>query len=699
VGALAAPGAAALNGTTAASPPVYWDDAQKAGGVKANGAYSVAVANDGTVFVAGYFTGTAYFPSSADDSIALTATGGGNDYDGFVAALNKDDSYFAWAQKVGGIGGDEANSVAVAEDGTVLTTGYFQGTAYFPISADDSIALTATGGVDDYDVFVAALNTDDSYFAWAQKAGGTDEYDAYSVAVAQDGTVLVTGYVGGTAYFPTSTDESIALTSAGGKDIFVAALNKDDSYFAWAQRAGGATADEGYTVAVAKDDTVVVTGYFTGTAYFPTGAGADDSIALVSPAQSDIFVAALNTDDSYFAWAQKAGGLGDNVGNSVAVAPDGTVLVTGYFKGTSYFPTVDDSIALNATAGSADYDVFVAALSADDSYFAWAQKAGGNTSGDYGYSVAVAGDGTVLISGNFQGSAYFPTGADSDDSIALTAAGSNTDVFVAALNKDDSYFAWAQKAGGAADDEGYAVTVASDGTIVVAGAFGDTAYFPSGADDSLALTSLGSSNLFVGWLNRPATPTPPTPVTFPPGAPTAVTGLPEDAQVMVSWTPPSSSGSFPISTYQVAATPSGKGCLVQAPALSCMVTGLTNDTDYTFTTRALNGAGWGPFSAASDPVTPQAPVVVSLLITGTRGDVRGKPGVIVTGTSTGLDMGAILQPRVKLAGQPTYQQGTASILVDATGGFTWQRRTGKKVYVYIATEDKSQRSNRIIIRP
>jgi hypothetical protein len=69
----------------------------------------------------------------------------------------------------------------------------------------------------------------------------------------------------------------------------------------------------------------------------------------------------------------------------------------------------------------------------------------------------------------------------------------------------------------------------------------------------------------------------------------------------------------------------------------------------------------------------------------------------VTGASTGLDIGTILRPWVKLAGQTTYQQGTATILVDATGGFTWQRRTSKKVYVYVATEDKSQRCNRIII--
>jgi len=108
----------------------------------------------------------------------------------------------------------------------------------------------------------------------------------------------------------------------------------------------------------------------------------------------------------------------------------------------------------------------------------------------------------------------------------------------------------------------------------------------------------------------------------------------------------------------------------------------------------LNGAGWGPWSATSDPVTPPG---VTILITGSRGDVRGKPGVVVTGTSTGLGMGAVLRPKVKLAGEDSYTQGTASILVDEDGAFTWQRRTGKKVYVYVQTEDRTARSNRVAI--
>jgi len=124
---------------------------------------------------------------------------------------------------------------------------------------------------------------------------------------------------------------------------------------------------------------------------------------------------------------------------------------------------------------------------------------------------------------------------------------------------------------------------------------------------------------------------------------------------------------------------------------------LTNGTPYSFEVRALNGAGWGPWSAASDPVTEDAPVATTMLIAGSRGEVRGKPGVIVTGTSTGVGMGAIVRPMVRLAGADSYTQGTASILVDEAGDFTWQRRTRREIYVYVTTEDGTARSNRVVI--
>jgi hypothetical protein len=52
---------------------------------------------------------------------------------------------------------------------------------------------------------------------------------------------------------------------------------------------------------------------------------------------------------------------------------------------------------------------------------------------------------------------------------------------------------------------------------------------------------------------------------------------------------------------------------------------------------------------------------------------------------------------LRFPGQTTYTQGSASILVDQDGAFTWQRKTGKKIYVYVVTQEGTARSNRVII--
>jgi hypothetical protein len=53
---------------------------------------------------------------------------------------------------------------------------------------------------------------------------------------------------------------------------------------------------------------------------------------------------------------------------------------------------------------------------------------------------------------------------------------------------------------------------------------------------------------------------------------------------------------------------------------------------------------------------------------------------------------------VRFPGQTSYAEGSARVPVDASGAFTWQRKTGKVIYIYVQTEDASLRSNRVIIR-
>lgn len=199
-----------------------------------------------------------------------------------------------------------------------------------------------------------------------------------------------------------------------------------------------------------------------------------------------------------------------------------------------------------------------------------------------------------------------------------------------------------------------------------------------------------------GSLTLTGTATSPVdPVSHPPSAPIGVAGVPGDASAAVAWSAPISQGSFPVSSYEVTSSPAGASCLTSGT--SCAVTGLTNGTAYTFRVRALNGAGWGPWSASSASVTPAPASTPALIITGTRTTGRAKPGIRVTGTSTGLDRGAVLRPWMRFPGQASFTEGAARILVDDRGNFGWDRTTGKRIHVYLQTEDGRSRSNRIVI--
>ncbi len=98
-----------------------------------------------------------------------------------------------------------------------------------------------------------------------------------------------------------------------------------------------------------------------------------------------------------------------------------------------------------------------------------------------------------------------------------------------------------------------------------------------------------------------------TPVTVP-DAPTGVAGVSGNTQVVVSWLAPVSTGGSAISAYTVTASPGGQTCSWSSGTLSCIVTGLTNGTSYTFTVTATNQQGTSPASPASNAVTPTAPV-------------------------------------------------------------------------------------------
>lgn len=132
---------------------------------------------------------------------------------------------------------------------------------------------------------------------------------------------------------------------------------------------------------------------------------------------------------------------------------------------------------------------------------------------------------------------------------------------------------------------------------------------------------------------------------------------------------------------------------------SCAVTATPVFTAY------QNLDGTLPVSTPS-PTLPSSTFTViveapsrSIVITGERTTVNGKPGICVYGQTTGFADGYTVVPYVRFPGQTAYTQGSARPVVGADGSFEWCRKTGKKTYVYFTSSDGdgSVTSNRIII--
>lgn len=71
--------------------------------------------------------------------------------------------------------------------------------------------------------------------------------------------------------------------------------------------------------------------------------------------------------------------------------------------------------------------------------------------------------------------------------------------------------------------------------------------------------------------------------------------------------------------------------------------------------------------------------------------------VQVTGVTTGLPEGTKLRPWIRFPGQVGYTEGASVIRVQADGTVRWERRTGKKMSVYLRTDDRSIQSERVSI--
>ena len=182
-----------------------------------------------------------------------------------------------------------------------------------------------------------------------------------------------------------------------------------------------------------------------------------------------------------------------------------------------------------------------------------------------------------------------------------TAPGSPGSVHAIAGNRQ-AVVSWTAAADNSSSLTGYTVTASP----------GEATDHVSGTSTTGTVTGLtnGMSYTFTVTATSAAGTSPPsaasgsvTPMTVP-GAPTGVSATPGNAAAVVSWTAPTSNGGSAITEYTATASPGGRTAS-STGATTATVSGLANNTIYTFRVTASNQAGTSVGSSPSLAVTPR----------------------------------------------------------------------------------------------
>ncbi|MCH7702950.1 MAG: hypothetical protein IID37_14805 [Planctomycetes bacterium] len=191
-----------------------------AGSTEIDTAQGVAVFDDGSVALTGYFTGG---PVDFDASDGVDERFSNGLSDVFVTKLGSDGSY-VWTYTAGGNESEVGHGIATTVDGDIVLAGIFGGDDALPgytVDFDPSGGDPhASNGMVDF--FVTMLKADGTY-GWTYTAGGQGAELGAGIAASDSGKIYVTGDFSETVDFDPgeSTDEH---TAAGDHDIFLTTL-------------------------------------------------------------------------------------------------------------------------------------------------------------------------------------------------------------------------------------------------------------------------------------------------------------------------------------------------------------------------------------------------------------------------------------------------------------------------------------------
>ncbi|HMS91866.1 MAG TPA: SBBP repeat-containing protein, partial [Candidatus Absconditabacterales bacterium] len=316
---------------TKISPTGDYLRAIQGGGISNDGVGGIGIDNQGNIYIAGYFLGTATFGPTT-----LISNGG---YDFFITKLSPVGDYLRTTQG----GGNEYNIV----DGIVVDN---LGNSYI---AGDFVGTTNFGGIvlvsnAIQNTFVAKLSSTGEYLR-AVKGGGNDPDNDwnYGVGLSMDngGNSYIAGNFGGTANF----GSTILISSNNVDNTFIAKLSSTGEYLRAIQ-------GEGQISGIGVDS--LGNSYIAGNFDLPTLSLGSTTLINNDPSTdtNDIFIEKISSAGEYLGVIQ-GGGIDDDYANGITIDNEGNSYIVGSFMGTATFGS------LTLTSSNSSYsNAFIAKI-------------------------------------------------------------------------------------------------------------------------------------------------------------------------------------------------------------------------------------------------------------------------------------------------------------------------------------------------
>jgi len=369
---------------------------------------------------------------------AHTNQGTGN-FDIFLTKFDLDGTHL-WSKSYGGTGSDSGHGLATSADGSIFVSGSFSSTPF-------DIGGATLGHAGSHDAFLGKIDASGNH-VWSKSFGGTVADSAEALAVDNEGNVAVVG-----SYQSSSINlggATLTNASVPSSDIFLGKFSSGGTHI-WSKSFGGNQGDYGSALAFDSAGNLYLFGTIRSTTITFGGAVLTNTGGLDS---YDLYLAKFDPSGNHL-WSKSFGddsAEGAAHASSLALAPDGNLLLTGRFKSAG-FVLAGTPLTNN---GNNTNDIFLAKFDTSGNGL-WAKSFGG-TDDDYAEQVAVDNSNAIVLFGSVNS-----TSVDFGGSVLSNATPGDGELYVAKFDSDGGHIwslifegtDWDFVGGGAVDATGF----------------------------------------------------------------------------------------------------------------------------------------------------------------------------------------------------------------------------------------------------